>query len=154
MTPGHDRLAIRDLGEFPFDDKFLLAPLVTGIRVVNFVVQAVEFVEALVDLSLELRLSFQDPADFLVEAGDAAPHPCDVSRGIVAPRHFSPEELAGLQLGEPIEDVAGLPQGVETLPVGGKGFQLSLCRAHLTLEPGERSPHLLDLRVQRRQFLF
>ena len=119
----------------------------------NFLVQAVEFIEALVDLRLEIRLFFQDPADFLVEAGDAAPQPCHMSGGILELRHVSPEELTGFQFVQSVEGIAGVPQGVETLPVGGKGFKLCLYRAHLAFEHRKRSPDLLDLRVQRRQFL-
>ena len=136
-----------------FDGKFILAPLVASMRIANFIVQVVEFLDALVGLRLEIRLFFQDPADFLVEAGDATPQPYDMSGRILKLRQFSPKKLTSFQFVESLEDIAGVTQGVETQPVGRKGFKLCLYRAHLTLEPLKRSPDLLDLSVQRRQFL-
>ena len=144
---------IRNRGKLPFDGKFILAPLVASMRIVNFIVQVVEFLEALVDMRLEIRLSFQGAADLLVEAGDATPQPFDMSGGILDLRQFSPEESTSFQFVESVEDIAGVPQGVETQPVDRKGFKLCLYRAHLTLELRKRSPDLLDLRVQRHQFL-
>jgi hypothetical protein len=61
--------------------------------------------------------------------------------------------LTSLQFVESVEEIADLPQGVETQSVDRKGFKLSLYRAHPNLEIPKRSPDLLDLRVQRRQFL-
>ena len=153
MAPGHDRRWMRNRGKLPFDGKFMLAPLVASIRIVNFIVQVVEFIEASVRLRLEFRLFFEGPADFPVETGDATPKPYDMSGGILNLRQFSPEELTSFQFVESVEEIAGVPQGVETQPVGRKGFKLCLCRAHLTLQLRKRSPDLLDLRVQRRQFL-
>ena len=152
-TPGHDRRAMRNRGKLPIDGEFFLAPLVAGMRIVYFNVQAVEFIEAPVRLRLEMGLFFQDPADLPVEAGDVGPQPCDTPGGILDLRQFSPEELTGFQLVESVEEIAGLPQGVETEPVCGKGCKLCVYRAHLTLELCQRSPDLLDLRVKRRQFL-
>ncbi len=150
--PGHDRL-MGNRGKLPYDGIFTVAPLVPIIRLVNFIFQAVEFVEALVRLRLEMRLFIQNPADFIVEAGDATPQPLHMSGGILDLRRLSPEELTGFQLVQPIKEIAGLPQGVETHPVRRKGFKLCLYRADLTLERRKPSPGLLDLRVQRRQFL-
>jgi hypothetical protein len=152
-APGHDRRVMRNRGKLPIDGEFFIAPLVAGMRIVYFIVQAVEFIEAPVRLCLETRLFFQDPADFPVEAGDVAPQPCDAPGGILDLRQFSPEELTGFQFVESVEEIAGVPQGVETEPVGGKGFKLCVYRTHLALELRQRSPGLFDLRVKRRQFL-
>ena len=139
-------------GKLPFDGKFFLASLVASMRIPNFIVQVVKFLEALVALRLEIRLFFQGPTDFAVESGDATPQAYDMSGGILK-LHCFPEELTSSQFFESVKGIAGVPQGVETQPVDRKGFKLCLYRAHLTLELRKRSLDLLDLRVQRRQFL-
>jgi hypothetical protein len=110
--------------------------------------QVVQFIEAVVDLRLESRLPFQNPPDLPFETGNPTSQSIYVSGGIADLRHSFPKELARFQFGQLVEGIAGIPQGVEPLPVGGKRFELCLYQAQITFENLEFPSSLLDLRVQ------
>lgn len=118
----------------------------------DLIEQVVQLVQTLVGLRLERRPFSQNRLDLPFEAGHSPPQPIDMSGGI-NPRHHIPKKLTRFQLSQPVEGIAGIPQGLEPLSAGGKRCEFCLHHAQLTLEPLEFSPGLLDLRVQRRQFL-
>jgi hypothetical protein len=74
--------------------------------------------------------------------------------GILDSRDPFPKKSPRFQFPQPIECIANFPQGIESLSGGGELFELSLYNVQLTVERFTFFPDLLDLRVQRRQFLF
>jgi hypothetical protein len=69
-------------------------------------------------------------------------------------RDSFPKKFIRFQFFQLVECIADIPQGIEPLSIGGKRFQLCLYNAQLTFERLAFLPDLLDLCVQRRQFLF
>jgi hypothetical protein len=76
-----------------------------------------------------------------------------VSGGTFGLREAFPEEFIRFQFPQLVERIADIPQGIEPLSIGGKLFELCLYNTQLTFEGLVFLPGLLDLRVQRRQFL-
>ena len=138
---------------FPLYDVLFLAPFFTVIRTTYFILQDVEFIQALIYLLPERCLFFQDPADLPLEAGNLAPRPFQRSGVILCLRNSSPEEFIRFHFLQLVERVAGVPQGIEPLSFGGKCFQLRLYRSQLTYQHVMFLPCLLDLQVQLFQFL-
>ena len=116
-------------------------------------IEDVQFVERLGDLSLKRLLLVQDPADLPLEAGNTGPQPFHMLGGIPDFRNFYPEKFIRIQFHQFIESIANVPQGIEPLSICGKRFQLCLYNAQLTFKGLAFLVDFLDMSVQWHQFL-
>jgi hypothetical protein len=122
--------------------------------ITHLFVKGFQFVKTLIDLRLKGRLFFQSRADLPIESGNTTPRPFQVSGSKLGFRDSFPKEVIRFQFSQLVEGIADVPQGIESLSVGGKRFELCLYNAQLTFERFTFFADSLDLRVEWRQFLF